>query len=89
MRFMKLIWVVIALLLTAALTSCSGTASEPSQDVNAVYTSVAGTMVAQFNDQQTQTAQAVPPSPSASPTELDAAIPAPTGSCWISPSASG
>jgi hypothetical protein len=75
---MKLIWVVTALLLTAALTSCSGTAPEPTQDVNAVYTSVAGTMVAQFNDQQTQTAQAVPPSPSASPTELATIISPPT-----------
>ena len=78
MRFMKLIWIVIALLLTAALTSCSGTAPEPTQDVNAVYTSVAGTMVAQFNGQQTQTAQAVPPSPAASPTALDTFTPMPT-----------
>ena len=78
MRFMKLFWVVTALLLTAGLTSCSGTAPEPTQDVNAVYTSVAGTMVAQFNGQQTQTAQAVPPSPTASPTELAIVLPAPT-----------
>ncbi len=78
MRLIKLIWLLTALLLTATLSSCSGTAPEPTQDVNSVYTSVAGTMVSQFNDQQTQTAQAVPPSPFASPTALDTFTPMPT-----------
>jgi hypothetical protein len=79
MQHIKLIWVVIVVMVAAALTSCSGgQAPEPTQDANAVYTSVAGTMVSQFNDQQTQTAQAVPPSPQPSPTPFDTFTPLPT-----------
>ena len=78
MQLMKLMWAVIALLLVAALTACSaGQTPEPTQDVNAVYTSVAGTMIAQLNDQQTQTAQAVPPTALASPTPQDTSTPLP------------
>ena len=79
MQFIKLIRVATALLFAAALTSCNiGSTPEPVQDVNAIYTSVAGTMVSQFTDQQTQTAQAVPPSPAASLTALDTFTPLPT-----------
>ena len=79
MQLMKPIRVVTLLLVVAALTSCSGgKAPEPTQDVNAVYTSVASTMVAQLIDQQTQTAQAVPPTVLASPTAFDTSTPLPT-----------
>jgi hypothetical protein len=79
MQFIKLMRVATGLVFAAAFTSCNiGSTPEPVQDVNAIYTSVAGTMVAQFNDQQTQTAQAVPPLPAASPTALDTFTPLPT-----------
>lgn len=66
-------------LLAAALTACSAAkAPEPTLDSNAIYTSVAGTMIAQLNDHQTQTAQAVPASPQASPTAFDTFTPLPT-----------
>ena len=64
MQITKSFGVATVLVLAAALTSCNiGKAPEPTQDVNAIYTSAAGTMVAQLNDQQTQTAQAIPPLP--------------------------
>jgi hypothetical protein len=79
MQLSKLIWVLTVLLLMAALTSCNiGKAPEPTQDVNAIFTSAAGTMIAQLNDQQTQTAQAVPPTSNASPTPFDTITPLPT-----------
>ena len=76
MQFKKLAGVVAASVLSAALASCNiGKSPEPTIDVNAVYTAAAGTMVAQLNDQQTQTAQAVTPTPFASPTALDTIAP--------------
>ena len=79
MQLTKLMWFVTILLLAAVLTSCNtGKTPEPVQDSNAVYTSVAGTMFASLNKQQTQTAQAVPPSPFVSPTALDTSTPLPT-----------
>ena len=79
MHLTRPIWVATALILAAALTSCNiGKAPEPTQDVNAIFTSAAGTMIAQLNDQQTQTAQAVPPTALASPTPLDTFTPLPT-----------
>src|ERR1700690_2323902 len=79
MQFKRLTWAVAALLLTTALTSCNiGKAPEPTTDVNAVFTSAAGTMIAQLNDQQTQTASAVSPTPPSSPTSLDTFTPLPT-----------
>jgi hypothetical protein len=73
-------WLGIALLLALGLTSCNAgrTTLPPTTDVNSVYTSVASTMIAQMNDQLTQTAQAVPPSALASPTELATLPPLPT-----------
>jgi hypothetical protein len=74
------------LLLTAALTSCNiGKAPEPTPDVNAIFTSAAGTMVAQLNDQQTQTALAVPPTTESSPTPFDTITPQPTSSLGMTP----
>ncbi len=71
MQFKKLPWVMTAVLLAASLSSCNiGKAPEPTQDVNAIYTAAAGTMLAQFGDQMTQTAQAIPPTPAESPTPL-------------------
>lgn len=71
MQLKKLIWVGSALVLGAALTSCNiGKSPEPTADVNAIFTSAAGTMVAQLNDQETQTALAIPPTPLSSPTAL-------------------
>lgn len=58
------------------LTACNlGKSPEPTQDVNAIYTNVAQTTMAQFSAQQTQTAQAVPP---ASPTAQATFTPLPT-----------
>lgn len=73
MKFKLLVITVAGFLL---LTACNlGKAPEPTQDVNAIYTTVAQTTMAQFNAQQTQTAQAVPP---ASPTAQATFTPLPT-----------
>ena len=62
-----------------ALTACNiGRSPEPTPDVNALYTAAAETLIAQFNEQQTQTAQAVTPTPQASPTPLASPSPLPT-----------
>jgi hypothetical protein len=62
---------VAAVLGALALTACNiGRSAEPTPDVNALYTAAAETLVAQFNEQQTQTARAVTPTPQASPTSL-------------------
>ena len=62
-----------------ALTACNlGRAPEPTPDVNLLYTQAAETLVAQFNEQQTQTAQAATPTPQASPTLRGSALPLPT-----------
>ena len=64
MYFKKLIWAGSALLLAAALTSCSiGSTPEPTTDVSAIFTFAAQTMDAQLSDQGTQTAQAASPTP--------------------------
>jgi hypothetical protein len=64
MKIKKPIWAGIALLLSGALVSCNiGSAPEPTLDVNAIFTFAASTMNAQLNDQQTQTALAVSPTP--------------------------
>jgi hypothetical protein len=79
MQLKKHLWLTAAILLAVGLASCNaGRNPEPTTDVNAVYTSVASTMIAQLNDQLTQTAQAVPPSGLASPTELSTLPPLPT-----------
>lgn len=79
MQFKKLFWVMAVLFLTAALSSCNiGVAAPPTPDVNAIYTAAAGTMIAQFGDQQTQTAQAIPPTSADTPTALAPFTPLPT-----------
>jgi hypothetical protein len=53
-------------LLTAALmlAACNvGAAPAPTVDINAVNTAIVGTTIAQFSAQFTQTAQAIPPTP--------------------------
>lgn len=72
MKLIKPIWVMTALLMAVSIISCTTAApTQPPQDANAIYTNVAGTMFAQLNISQTQTAQAVPPSPIPSPTALN------------------
>jgi len=86
MHFRRKISGVAVLLLAAALASCNiGKAPEPTADVNAIFTSAAGTMIAQLNDQQTQTAVAIPPSSASSPTPLDTFTPLPTFSIGSTP----
>jgi hypothetical protein len=79
MQRIKLIRMATVLVLAAVIASCNtGQAPEPAQDANAIYTSVAGTMFAQLHDRQTQTAQAVPPSPLPSLTAPATLEPPPT-----------
>ena len=80
MQLKSHLWLTAAILLAVGLASCNaGKVPEPTTDVNAVYTSVASTMIAQLNDQLTQTAQAVPPPAGlAGPTELSTLPPLPT-----------
>jgi len=68
-----------AAVLMTALTACNiGRAPEPTADVNALYTAAAETLIAQFDQQQTQTAQAATPTSAASPTPLASPSPLPT-----------
>jgi hypothetical protein len=63
----------------ATLTACNiGSSPEPTADVDALYTEAAGTLVAEFAGEQTQTAGAVTPTPEASPTPLGSPTPLPT-----------
>ncbi len=81
MRSKKSLWlvvVVLPMLLSACNIGIPAPASGPTPDVNAVYTAAAETMIAQFSAQQTQTAQAMPPSPLPSPTALPSFTPLPT-----------
>jgi len=79
MRTNEFLALATGVLLAAGTASCNiGKAPAPTADVNAVYTSVASTMIAGLNDQLTQTAQAVPPTALAGPTELVTLPPVPT-----------
>ena len=70
---------IAALAGVLTLTACNIRASaEPTPDVNALYTAAAETLIAQFNEQQTQTARAVTPTPQASPTLPASPSPFPT-----------
>ncbi len=61
MQIKKTSWLILVILMITSLTSCNiGKSPAPTPDVNAIFTSAAQTMVSQLNDQQTQTAQAVP-----------------------------
>ena len=82
----KRIGALVGLLLAGALTACNlSRASQPTPDVNALYTEAAGTLVAQFNDQQTQTAAAASPTPALSPTPLATLAPLPTLAVGLTP----
>jgi hypothetical protein len=71
MQFKKFAWVAAALLSATILASCNiGVAAPPTPDVNAIFTSAAETTIAQFSVQQTETAQASPPTALPSPTAL-------------------
>jgi len=86
MRLKKYLGTTAAILLAFGLASCNiNKAPEPTTDANAVYTSVASTMIAQLNDQLTQTSQAVTPTTLASPTELSTLAPLPTLSAALTP----
>ncbi len=62
MRIKKLACLTISLLAMVAMTACNiGATPAPTLDVNAIYTSAAATLLADFSQQQTQTALAVPP----------------------------
>lgn len=75
----KLRQVIVPIAFGLALAACNlGKSPEPTADVGALYTAAAGTLVAQFGDQQTQTAQAVSPTPQASPTPLASLTALPT-----------
>lgn len=64
----------VLLALALILAGCNmGATAEPTQDINAVNTSIVGTTVAQLSIQFTQTALAVP-SPTPRPTNTTAAI---------------
>lgn len=69
MQFKNTLWVVAAVLLSACNIGINAPPA-PTQDVNAIFTAAAETMIAQFSVQQTQTAQAIPPTPLPSPTAL-------------------
>ncbi len=82
----KTLGLIAGLLLATALSACNlARASQPTPDVNALYTAAAGTLVAQFNDQQTQTAAAVPPTSAATPTALATFAPLPTLPVGLTP----
>jgi len=86
MQLKKLTWAAVVILLTAALSSCNiGKSPEPTADVNAIFTSAAGTMISQLNDQQTQTAAAVSPTPIISPTAFATSTLIPTFSLGSTP----
>ena len=75
----KVLGAVVVSLLATALAACNiGKSPEPTADVNALYTAAAETLIAQFGGQQTQTAQAIPPTLEASPTPLASPSPLPT-----------
>ncbi|MCL5611896.1 MAG: NBR1-Ig-like domain-containing protein [Chloroflexi bacterium] len=76
MQHKKFIWLALLVLLAASLVSCNiGKAPGPTQDVNAIVTSAAGTALAQIGDQMTQTAQALPPMPTDTPTSAPLSLP--------------
>jgi hypothetical protein len=78
----------VLLALALILAGCNfGATAEPTQDVNAVNTSIVGTTVAQLSIQFTQTARAIP-SPTFSPTNTAQPLPSTAGTS-VTPSALG
>jgi hypothetical protein len=79
MRLKKFGSVTALALLATVLAACNlAKTAAPTPDVNALYTAAAGTLLAQFSDQQTQTAGANSPTPLVSPTPLASFTPLPT-----------
>lgn len=67
----QLLGVASGAALALTLGACNlGKSPQPTPDVNGLYTAAASTLIAQMNDQQTQTAEAVTPTPPTSPTPL-------------------
>jgi len=61
MRYTKISWLIIMLVLSLVLSACNfGQEPEPTPDVGAIFTAAAETVVAQFSLELTQTAQAAP-----------------------------
>jgi hypothetical protein len=61
MRYTKLNWLVILLVISLFISSCNlGQEAEPTPDVGAIFTAAAETVQAQFSAQLTQTALAAP-----------------------------
>jgi hypothetical protein len=75
----RILLTLVAGALMMAITACNiGKSPEPTADVNALYTAAAETLIAQFGEQQTQTAQAAPPTLAASPIPLASPTQLPT-----------
>jgi hypothetical protein len=69
MKFAKLTW--LGFILSAILLSaCNAATPPPTQDVGAIQTQALQTVLAQFGQQQTQTAAAIPPTPAPTLTPL-------------------
>jgi len=79
MVFRKLVWPILTALLVIALTGCNiGATPAPTVDVNAIYTQAAETALADFSQNMTQTALAVPPTAMPTSTPLATFTPLPT-----------
>lgn len=79
MVFRKFVWPVIAALTVIVLTGCNiGATPAPTVDVNAIYTQAAETALANFSQNLTQTALAVPPTALPTSTPLATFTPLPT-----------
>lgn len=65
MKFRKSIWLVVVVLAAMLLSSCNiGATPAPTQDLGAVQTQAFGIVLTEAANQQTQTAAAIPPTPS-------------------------
>ena len=79
MVFRKKTWLVMTFLTALVLTACNiGATPAPTIDVNAVYTAAAGTAIANFSQQMTETAMAASPTPPPTNTAQPLPTPLPT-----------
>lgn len=79
MKFRKSLWLASAVILAVILTSCTlGATPAPTEDVGAIQTQAYSVVLTQVAMQQTQTALAVPPTPSPLPTNTLSPLPSPT-----------
>jgi hypothetical protein len=80
MRLNRLVWLAVTSGAMLVLTACNiGATPAPTVDVNAVYTSAAQTLIADFSVKQTQTALAAPPTPLPTNTPFPTFTNLPTG----------